>query len=358
MRVTLFRAFPDAYRQSMTVYAERLLGHLRGAMGPDESVVDCLPGRVALSPRPSRYWSQYVRYQRLASRAQGDVNHVIDHAYAHLVHGMDATRAVVTFHDAIGLRGDGAAGPARLARRLTMSGLRKAAAIICVSTTTAKRLLESVDCRPERIETIPQGVDERFFDVAKGRPQARLSGPPVFSILHVGHTRFYKNIPAVLRVLDILGRSMREPVRLVRVGEAFTPEQERLARELGVAHRITHLGLVEDHRLLEAYGAADVLLLPSLDEGFGLPALEAMAAGVPLVASNRGALPEVVGDAGILVDPEDEKGMAAHVMDVLGDRELRARLIAAGRRRARLFSWEATAVKTLEVYRRVHGSAA
>ena len=356
MRVTLFRAFPDAYRQSMAVYADRLLEHLPNVMAPGESATAYLPTRMALHPRPARYWSQYIRYRRLAPTAQGDVSHLVDHAYAHLVHGLDTRRTVVTFHDVIGLA-RGGAGPFRLIQGLTVSGLRKAAAIICVSTATATRLLETVDCRPERIEVIPQGVDERFFS-APADPPARPTGPPVFSILHVGHTRPYKNIAAVLRVLAILGRSIGESVRLLKVGEAFTPDQQRLVRDLGLTNRITHLGLVDDHRLLEAYRAADVLLFPSLDEGFGLPVLEAMAAGVPVVASNRGALPEVVADAGMLLNPEDEGGLAEGVAGVLGNPDLRARLVAAGRRRARLYSWEVTAAKTLEVYRRVHGGAA
>jgi glycosyltransferase involved in cell wall biosynthesis len=357
VRVTLFRAFPDAYRQSMTVYADLLLAHLRDRAGADDSAVDYLPPRVAVSPRLARYWSQYVRYQRLAPRAQGDVNHVVDQSYAHLVHALDARRTVVTFHDAIGLGANGV-GPSRLIRRFTISGLRKAAAIICDSTAAARRLLETAHCRLERVDVIPLGVDERFFAESPVVPHTKVPIPAGFSILHVGHTRFYKNIPAVLRVLAILAHSMGESVRLLKVGEAFTPEQERLARELGIADRITHLGLVEDRRLLEAYRAADVLLFPSLDEGFGLPALEAMAAGVPVVASNRGALPEVVADAGILMDPEDEGGLAEGVARVLGNPDLRARLVAAGRRRARLYSWEATAAKTLDVYRRVHGGAA
>jgi glycosyltransferase involved in cell wall biosynthesis len=358
MRVTIFRAFPDAYRQSMTVYADRLLDHLRDEMGPGESAADYLPPRVALHPKLARHWSQYARYQRLARHAQGDVNHVIDQAYAHLVHGLDARRTVVTFHDAIGLSTNGTPGTSRLVRRIIVSGLRKAAAVICDSTAAARRLLETVDCRPDRVDVIPLGVEERFFVEAPGDTAPRARGLAGFSILHVGHTRAYKNIPALLRILATLGREMGEPVRLLKVGEALTPEQERTARELGVADRITHLGLLDRDRLPGAYRMADVLLFPSLDEGFGLPALEAMAAGVPVVASNRGALPEVVGDAGLLVDPVDEPGMAERVAEVLVDPALRARLIAAGRLRARLYSWAVTAAKTLEVYRRVHGGLA
>jgi glycosyltransferase involved in cell wall biosynthesis len=356
VRVTLFRAFPDAYRQSMTLYADRLLEHFPNLMAPDESAAGFLPARIALHAGPARYWAQYVRYRRLAPAAQGDVSHVIDHAYAHLLHGLDARRAVVTFHDALGL-GRGGWGPHRLAQRLTASGLRKAAAVICVSTATATRLLETVDCRPERIDVIPQGVDERFFSLPSDPPE-RPSGTSMFSILHVGHTRAYKNIPAVLRVMAILARNMGESVRLLRVGEAFTPNQQRLVRDLGLANRITHLGLIENHRLPDAYRAADLLLFPSLDEGFGLPVLEAMATGIPVVASNRGAIPEVAADAAILIDPEDEDALAEAVAGVLCNPELRARLVAAGRRRARLYSWEATAAKTLDVYRRVHGGAA
>jgi glycosyltransferase involved in cell wall biosynthesis len=114
------------------------------------------------------------------------------------------------------------------------------------------------------------------------------------------------------------------------------------------------LGKVADDRLPDVYRCADVLLFPSWYEGFGLPVIEAMASGVPVVASDRGSLPEVVGDAGVLVDPEDHETMAKSVATIFDDAGFRAKLREAGLERARLFTWEKTAKRTLEVYRKVY----
>jgi glycosyltransferase involved in cell wall biosynthesis len=239
--------------------------------------------------------------------------------------------------------------------------LRKAAAIICDSESSRRDFLSYVEYPEEQATVIPVGVDEAFFrkpdNDARAQPpmgSGQVGLAPGTYILHVGHTRFYKNIPALFHVLAILTRTLRQEVKLLKVGEDFTPEQQILARELGVWDRIVHLGLVEDLLLPDVYRSVDVLLFPSWDEGFGLPALEAMASGVPVVASNRGSLPEVVGDAGILVDPDDHETMAKSIAAILDRPALRSELREAGLKRARLFTWQKTAEKTLEVYRKVY----
>jgi alpha-1,3-rhamnosyl/mannosyltransferase len=145
---------------------------------------------------------------------------------------------------------------------------------------------------------------------------------------------------------------------LLRVGGAFTRKQQRLARQLRIEARIRHLGYVPSKQLPLIYRCAELLLFPSLDEGFGFPVLEAMASGLPVVASQRGALPEVAGQAALLADPSHPTALADRVRDLLKDSALRSQLKEAGRRRARQFTWDSTARKTLEVYRRVHHEAA
>jgi glycosyltransferase involved in cell wall biosynthesis len=304
-----------------------------------------------------------VNYQLRAPFVRGDVNHVVDHAYGHLLYTLDPRRTVVTFHDAIGLkahRGDlrGAQKPRhlRLAQRFNLAGLRKAAAIICDSESSRRDFLSYVEYPEAQTTVIPMGVDEAFFRKPDGDARSHLGLARGPYILHVGHTRFYKNIPALFHVLAILTRTLRQEVKLLKVGEAFTPEQEKLAKELGVWDRVIHLGMIADDRLPDVYRCTDVLLFPSLDEGFGLPVLEAMASGVPVVASNRGSLPEVVGDAGILVDPKDHETMAKSIVAILDRPALREELREAGLKRARRFAWERTARLTLEVYRKVHQS--
>jgi alpha-1,3-rhamnosyl/mannosyltransferase len=125
------------------------------------------------------------------------------------------------------------------------------------------------------------------------------------------------------------------------------------ARRLGIEGDLRLPGFIADLELAGLYGAAALLAVPSLYEGFGLPVLEAMAAGCPVVCSTTGAHPEVAGDAALLVSPEDGEGWSAALGQVLGDPKLRAELKARGARRALAFSWAATAAGTLEVYRRV-----
>lgn len=359
MKVTLFKAFPDPYRQSMAVYADRLLRALGQVLESADEATTYLPPRVSVSPRLARYWSQYVGYQLSAPFAQGDVNHVIDHAYGHLLHTLNPVRTVVTFHDAIWLRNrsfDSSRDVSDLSlmQRYNLSGLRKAAAVICDSEASRRDFLDYAGYPSEQIRVIPPGVDESFFKHLDGDPKQRLDLAPGRYLLHVGHTRFYKNIPALFHVLAILTKSQGHDVKLLKVGEAFTPEQEKLAKGVGVKDRIVHLGMVPDDRLPDLYRCADLLLFPSWYEGFGLPVIEAMASGIPVVASNRGSLPEVVGGAGVLVDPEDHETMAKNVATILADSGFRAKLRGAGLERARLFTWQKTADRTLEVYRKVY----
>lgn len=349
MKVVLFRTFPDSYRQSMEVYASSLEGALKSLFPPTEEVVSCRPEKPMLAPRLARYWCQYILYPIQAQRAQGDVNHIIDHAYGHLLHHLEHQRSVVTVHDLnLWERGP------RFIRRYTLSGVKLAAQVICDSETTRKAFLKFSGYPPEQASVIYDGVEETFFKhlpETSGKPSGMPDGQ---YILHVGHTQAYKNIPSLFHTLSLLIHSFKLNVRLLKVGEAFTPEQKKLAENLGVADRVIHLGIVPRERLPEIYRRADLFLFPSLNEGFGLPVLEAMASGIPVIASNRGALPEIVGEAGILVDPEDYRTMSQAAASLLEQPSLRRRLAKEGQKRAGLFTWEKTARKTLELYRKIH----
>ena len=138
-----------------------------------------------------------------------------------------------------------------------------------------------------------------------------------------------------------------------KVGGPFTAPQHVLIDRLQLEGQIEHLGLVTLPELVAAYGRADVLLMPSWYEGFGLPVLEAMACGVPVVAANRASLPEVVGDAGLLIEPDDLDGVADAVTRIIADPALREDLRQRGLKRASEFTWERSAQLTLAVYHAV-----
>jgi glycosyltransferase involved in cell wall biosynthesis len=341
----------------MHIYADQLVRRMQPLLKPDEQIREYLVSG-ARSAGLGRYWDQYVRYQRFARDHAGDVNHVVDHGFAHLVASLPPERTLVTFHDAIVARVDGVRLGTRLAFRYSLRALRRAKIVVADSETSRADLLSLIDYPPERVSVIYPGIHPSFRpgdNRAHLRQQYGLDG---VAVLHVGHTQPYMNIEAVLGTCARLVRVHRLDVRLVKVGGALTRAQWRLAQRLGIDHRIVSLGRVPLGTLCDLYRAADVLLYPVHYAGFGLPPLEAMASGLPVVCSNRGALPEVIGDAAATADPEDEAAMAEAVAALVEDARLRQARVAAGLARARAFSWDRTAADTLALYRRlVEGGA-
>jgi glycosyltransferase involved in cell wall biosynthesis len=174
-------------------------------------------------------------------------------------------------------------------------------------------------------------------------------------ILFVSTIEPRKNLSTLLRAYRQLLDSYKAGVKLVVVGRRgwLSEEVFTLIDELKLTNDVLFLDRVPIEDLLHLYNAAQLLVQPSFYEGFGLPPLEAMACGTPVVVSNVSSLPEVVGDAGLLVDPEDVSELAVAIWRVLTDEALREDLIAKGFKRAQCFSWEKTALQTLELYRRV-----
>lgn len=359
MKITLLKGFDDSYRQSMTLYEECLMSALRPGLQPEDTLTSVSPFPALLSPRVVRYFSQYALYPLETFWRQGDVNHITDHSYAHLLYSLEPSKTMVTFHDAIWLKTrrahfDSQSGEKmRWIRAFNLKALEKAARIICDSEASRKALLHYLDYPLTKIEVIAPGLPESFLKRIDGPAlQVPGLGDGPF-ILHVGHTQAYKNIPALFHALAEL-KKLGSRVRLVKVGTPFSAEQEKTAQDLGVWDRVTHLGKVAPETLPSIYKAADMLLQPSFDEGFGFPVLEAMACGLPVIASNRGSLPELVKDAGVLVEAEDFYGMAKAAEKILNEPEFRAQLAQKGKTRAALYSWKKAAGQILEVYRCVY----
>ncbi len=373
MRVRMLHTLPADGRTSSEVYAGELAGALARIGATDLELTHHRPGEPARSllaglnaglnaaARLGTYIDHYVAYPWRAAAEAADVHHVIEHGYGHLALRLPARRTVVTFHDAMLMKLQARELPTPyyprssfLAHRFSIAGMERAAHVVAVSNQSRADLLRFTDCDPARVSVIHEGVSPSF------RPSPRTDAGEArgtVRILHVGHCGFYKNIETILRVIAALRRRSECSVEFVKAGGAFTLDQRALIARLDIDDRVRWLGNVPAPDLPGVYGSADVLLMPSLYEGFGLPALEAMACGTPVVASNAGALPEILGDAGLLAHPLDVDGLAAQVTRVLTEPGLRAEMRHRGITRAANFAWERTAQATLEVYRRVQEEA-
>jgi len=193
----------------------------------------------------------------------------------------------------------------------------------------------------------PLAVDASWFD-ARTRTRAPEAGDRPY-LVYVGNWKRHKNVPTLLRafkkVLD------RIPHRLVLIGqrEGLNTDDE-IAREMAaLGDRVLHAGEMKHADVQPWVGHADALVTASLYEGFGLPPVEAMAAGVPCMVSNAGSIPEVCGDAALYCDPRNDDDVAARIVEIATDQALRRRLIELGRARARNFTWERCAAATLEM---------
>jgi alpha-1,3-rhamnosyl/mannosyltransferase len=283
---------------------------------------------------------------------------LLDELAADLVHGTcfmtpvasHRVARVATVHDVVFRRHPELVDPplAAYLDRWSRVSCAVADAVVTVSGFS-RREIAKVYGRPEAaIDVVPNAVDDAFHAIVR-RPS---QGP---FLLYVGALEAKKNVAALLRAFDELLRLRPElPHALVlaggRGGQAFDVAQALAA--LGPARdRIQVLGHVPDDALLDLYARAGLFAYLSRYEGFGLPALEAMAAGVPTIVSDRASLPEVVGDGALLVDPDDPPAVARAMLELLtGPDRVRA-LVERGRVRARAFSWPAAAARLVEVYR-------
>jgi glycosyltransferase involved in cell wall biosynthesis len=261
---------------------------------------------------------------------------------------------VVTVHDdGVGRFPGGHSLEWRLFVRHVLPRLaRRAEAVITPSEFVRAELLTAWRLDPGRVVAIPHGVSEAFAS-ADEAPAARRGRP---RLLFPGAPLERKNLGLVLDAMAAarVGSPLRDAELLISGAEArsFGRHAADVAR-LGLDARVRWLGVLPREDVPALYRAVDVLLYPSLYEGFGLPPLEAMATGTPVVAARAACLPETVGDAALLVDPRDPDALATAVESLLTDTALRGAIIAAGRARSAAFTWERSAAATTDVYRLV-----
>lgn len=240
--------------------------------------------------------------------------------------------------------------------------VRKAQVILADSENSKKDIHALLRVPLSRIKVVPQGLS-RIYDSPPSRALIEQSlGEYALTgdyVIYTGGFDRRKNIDRLLEAFAQVLRSHKRKLRLVLTGEKnfLCPQIERKGKELGIEDRMVFVGYVSDEDMPLLIAGARMLVYPSLYEGFGFPPLEAMACGTPVIASNISTIPEIVGDAGILVDPHSVEEMSDAMLRLLEDEELRRKLATRGLKRAQLFKAEDNAKRTLAVYRELLASS-
>jgi glycosyltransferase involved in cell wall biosynthesis len=243
----------------------------------------------------------------------------------------------------------------RRARRRLPLMLRAARLVITPTESVRREVCEHLHLRPERVFAVPEAARAVFRPMtpAKTLDARKRLGVEEDFLLFVGTIEPRKNLPILLEAYAELLRSAYTRARLVIAGQRgwLTGELFERLGESGLADRVIFTGYLTDEELCALYSSCSAFVYPSLYEGFGLPPLEAMACGAPVIASRIASLSEVCGEAAIYFEPRDASRLAEQMSKLLFDEKERGRLALEGRKRAAEFSWERAARRTLEVYR-------
>ena len=323
---------------------------------PDMSIAGTLGEnfRTVLEPAANYSVSEQFHIPLVLMREKPDVFHAPHYVLPVAVR----SRSVVTIHDCIHLM-----FPQYLpnraayayARGAMWSAARKSDRILTVSEASKRDILYYFSVPPEKITVIPNAIDERFStepaedDVRRVTERYQLDGD---FVLYVGNVKPHKNVERLIDAFQLVRQSGLDELKLVIIGDEISKYAalRRAVHRSNLHKYVRFLGFLPDELLAIVYRLASVFVFPSLYEGFGLPPLEAMACGTPVVTSNVSSLPEVTGDAALLVDPTDTNEIADAMKRVLTDPVLHAELRARGLARAKQFSWARSARQIRDIY--------
>ena len=313
--------------------------------------------RTVLEPSPNYSLREQIHVPWVLRRERPDVFHAPHYVLPPAV----PCRSVVTIHDCIHLMfpqylpNKAAYAYARVSM---WAAVKRSNCILTVSEASKRDILHFFNVAPEKIVVVYNAIDDHFWltppeeEVARVRERYQLDHP---FVLYVGNIKPHKNLVRLIEAFDELRRSGPEELKLLIIGDEISklPSLRRAVHRHKLHKHVRFLGYVSDGTLRILYRLASLFVFPSLYEGFGLPPLEAMASGTPVVTSNQSSLPEVTGDAAVLVDPYDVSSIVDGMRRVLTDPVLAANLRRRGPERAREFSWPRSVQKIRAVYEQV-----
>jgi glycosyltransferase involved in cell wall biosynthesis len=363
VRIAIVRPMPNF---SMDTYADGLVAGLR-VVRPHWEIIELAPKPIdrhsrSVMVRAEKFYERFWRFPRSVADQSADIVHVIDHSEAHIVRWVKpkGMPVVVTCHDLINffyrnnLQGSVQVPIVSSGLWLrSVKGMKQANHIVTVSAVTAHDTTQLLSIDPAQITVAPNAVEAIFqpspLHQRDTLRQQHGATPETICLLNVGSNHPRKNLTAILQAVASLVQQGL-PVQFWKVSADFTDEQKALIHQQNLEPYIRYLGNPDKATLVQIYSAADILVAPSLHEGFGMTLLEAMACGTPVITSNLSAMPEVAGDAGILVDPHSSEAIVGAVTHLHNDPVYYQMLVAKGLDRAKQFTWENTAVQIAQIY--------
>jgi glycosyltransferase involved in cell wall biosynthesis len=350
-------------------YIRNLLRHLARIDRDSEYVLLCQTAdlgiasrlganfRAVVEPSPTYSFREQIHVPWVLHRERPDVFH----APHYVLPPATRCRSVVTIHDCIHvmfpqyLRNRAAYVYARASM---WSAARQAQRILTVSEASKRDIIHFFNVPPDKVVVVYNAIEERFAQTPSAdalervRERYQLNHP---FVLYVGNIKPHKNLVRLIEAFAELRRRGFSELKLLIIGDEISkwPALRRAVHSHKLHKHVRFLGYLEDETLASLYRLASVFVFPSLYEGFGLPPLEAMASGTPVVTSNVSSMPEVTGDAAVLVNPYDVSSIVEGIERVLRDPELSAELRRRGIARAREFSWQRSVERTRQVYQEV-----
>lgn len=364
MKIAFVRTMPHF---SMDVYANGLIAGLK-TVCPNWEIIELAPQSFdrhsrSLVVRSQKSYERFWQFPQKVQQESADIFHIIDHSDAHIVRWLRKTGkpVVVTCHDLINiLYPENLQGSVRfpmISDRLGHYSIRSmeyANAIVAVSQETANNIDRVLNIKPDRINVIPNAVESIFQPLPKKQSQTfrqQLNiASDTFCLLNVGGNHPRKNLIAILKALNII-KKRGLSVQFWKVSDDFTDEDKHFIHTHKLEDSIKYLGYLDKPTLVQAYNEADVLVAPSFHEGFGITLLEAMACGTPVITSNVSAMPEVVDDAGVLVDPKNSQTIVDAVCHLHSNPIYYQQLREKGFKRVQSFTWEKVAEQMTGVYK-------
>ena len=372
IKVNLFTNYVGDAQYSMLSYAAQIEKSLRlyfmnscqtTIFTPMETSFGKILRKNLIGKKINSYWNRFVKHPIIANKTFNGINHIVDHHNSYLIRYLDPQRTMITCHDMVHFRIPDKKNNNKFSffryaiRKYAVSGLNRAVRIIADSENTKKDIIELFDVPPDKITVIYPGIRPCFNKIkyadilSKGKKRLNFNWDK--TILHVGENSYYKNIDAVLYALKILHEGSGRGIHFVKVGKDFTSRQKDLILKLKIKDHVHYLGDLNDNDLNLVYNLSDILVFPSLYEGFGWPPLEAMACGMPVVCSNRGSLKEVLGDSATFLEPYDYEGIAKAILVLISDPGIRQNKIKQGFDNIKRFDWKKTAEAVFQVYQEI-----